>query len=160
MLLSTACLYQAATIGVMYSPTAVDIVSGGGLYQLFADVSQYPTADGYGLFCSVRGVTAGDRYTQRHVSRLPQLSPTARCRCSNLLLPAWSVDDRVRYTLKVVAVVNATTVEASQIVRVDNSGGTHSCGKRRSDCLCWPRRCCCFSSRFVTLLPVVHTFVA
>ena len=47
MLLSAACLYQVAVIGVMYSPTAVDIASGGGLYQLFADVSLYLTADGY-----------------------------------------------------------------------------------------------------------------
>ena len=47
LMLSTACLFQVAVVGVMYSPTAVDIVSSGGLYQLFADVSQYPTADGY-----------------------------------------------------------------------------------------------------------------
>ena len=46
-MLSTACLFQVAVVGVMYSPKAVDIVSSGGLYQLFADVSQYPTADGY-----------------------------------------------------------------------------------------------------------------
>ena len=37
---------QSTVVGVAYDPFAPDITTGGGLYQIFVDVSQFPTADG------------------------------------------------------------------------------------------------------------------
>ena len=41
--------YQSTVVGVAYDPLAADITTGGGLYQVFVDVSQFDTADGYAM---------------------------------------------------------------------------------------------------------------
>ena len=114
---------QTVVLGTAYEAIAPDASTGGGQFQIWGDVSDFPTGDGY-VSCVI--------VVDTPVSERPMVFLVDFNAPQHFNLKGESALYRVgtgmccivrSYLLRATALVGTSSVETSQLIRIDNSGG-------------------------------------